>query len=160
MKNNQPGVPRTEARGSVAGASVDHSAWLDATPVPLQVVVPHRTPELTKAALKYAAALAGGLSVRLRLIDVHVVPYGVPLHKPTVDPKHLERRLRALAQESTLPVSAELVYARDWEKGLRHVLSPASVILIAIRRAWWRTSEKRLAARLRKLGHQVIWVEC
>jgi hypothetical protein len=32
--------------------------------------------------------------------------------------------------------------------------------LMAIKRSWWRTSDKRLAARLRKLGHQVIWVEC
>ena len=56
-------------------------------------------------------------------------------------------------------VSAEVVYARDWEQGLRRVLAPGSLILMAIKRSWWRTSEKRLAARLRKNGHQVIWVE-
>ena len=126
----------------------------------LQVVIPHRSPELTRAALKYASGLSNDLDVRLRLIDVHVVPYGVPLDEPTVDPKYLSRRIRNLARESTLPVSAEIVYARDWEQGLRRVLSPASLILMAIQRSWWRTSEKRLAARLRKLGHQVIWVEC
>jgi hypothetical protein len=126
----------------------------------LQVVIPHRSPELTRAALKYASGLSHDLDVRLRLIDVHVVPYGVPLDEPTVDPKYLGRRIRNLARESTQPVSAEIVYARDWEQGLRRVLSPASLILMAIQRSWWRTSEKRLAARLRKLGHQVIWVEC
>jgi hypothetical protein len=126
----------------------------------LQVVIPHRSPELTRAALKYASGLSHDLDVRLRLIDVHVVPYGVPLDEPTVDPKYLSRRIRNLARESTLQVSAEIVYARDWEQGLRRVLSPASLILMAIQRSWWRTSEKRLAARLRKLGHQVIWVEC
>jgi hypothetical protein len=126
----------------------------------LQVVIPHRSPELTRAALKYASGLSQDLDVRLRLIDVHVVPYGVPLDEPTVDPKYLSRRIRNLARESKQPVSAEIVYARDWEQGLRRVLSPASLILMAIQRSWWRTSEKRLAARLRKLGHQVIWVEC
>ena len=126
----------------------------------LQVVIPHRTPEFTRAALNYAAGLANDLNVRVRLVDVHVVPYGVPLDEPTVHPKHLTRRIRTLANESTLPISAEVIYARDWEQGLRRVLGPGSIVLMAIRRAWWRTSEKRLAARLRKLGHQVIWVEC
>ena len=126
----------------------------------LQVIIPHRSPPFTRAALKYAASLSTDLSVRLRLVDVHVVPYGVPLDEPTVDPRHLTRRIRALAQESIVPISADVVYARDWEQGLRRALSPGSIVLMAIRRTWWRTSEKRLAARLRKLGHQVIWVEC
>src|SRR5215813_9974652 len=83
-------------------------------PATLQVVIPHRSAELTRAALKYAATFADGLDVRLRLVDVHVVPYGVPLDEPTVDPKHLTRRLRQLAHETTMSVSAEVVYARDW----------------------------------------------
>jgi hypothetical protein len=57
-------------------------------------------------------------------------------------------------------VSAEVVYARDWEQGLRRSLGPGSLVLMAIQRSWWRTSDKRLAARLRKFGHQVVWVEC
>src|SRR5436190_5297818 len=122
----------------------------------LAIVIPHRTPQLTKAALNYAASLANDLNVRIRLIDIHVVPWGVPLDEPTVDPKYLTRRIRNLAQESTLPVSAEVVYARDWEQGLRRSLGPGSLVLMAIQRSWWRTSDKRLAARLRKLGHQVI----
>jgi hypothetical protein len=126
----------------------------------LQVVIPHKTPEQTRAALKYSAGLAADLSVRVRLIDVHVVPYGVAIDAPTVNPKHLERRLRQLAQESTLPVSAEVVYARDWEQGLRRSLAPGSVIVMAMKRSWWPTKDKRLAARLRNLGHQVIWAEC
>ena len=126
----------------------------------LAIVIPHRAPHLTKAALKYAAGLSTDLNVRIRLIDVHVIPWGVPLDEPTVDPRHLTRRIRGLAQESILPVTAEVVYARDWEQGFRRSLGPGSVVLMAIQRSWWRTSDKRLATRLRKLGHQVIWVEC
>ena len=125
----------------------------------LQVVIPFKTPPLTRAAMRHAARLTNELDARVRLIDVHVVPYGVPIDKPTVDPKHLTRRLRQLAQESTLPISAEVVYARDWEQGFRRSLAPESLVLMVIKRSWWRTSEKRLASRLRKLGHQVIWVE-
>jgi len=102
--------------------------------------------------------LAIGLDVRIRLIDVHVVPYGVPLDKPTVSSKHLIRRLSRLALEG-VPISAEVVYARDWEQGLRCSLGPGSLVLMTIQRCWWRTSEKRLAARLRKAGHEVMWVE-
>jgi hypothetical protein len=124
----------------------------------LQLVVPYTTTQLTRTALKYAASLTDDLNARIRLIDVHVVPYGVSLDEPTVDPKHLAQRVRGLAQESALAVSAEVVYARDWEHGLRRALAPGSIVLMAIKRSWWRTSEKRLAARLRKIGHQVIWV--
>ncbi len=67
--------------------------------------------------------------------------------------------LRRHAQDTDLRVFAEVVYARDWEQGFRRALGPGSVILMAIQRSWWRTKDKRLAARLRKLGHQVIWVE-
>jgi hypothetical protein len=126
----------------------------------LPVVIPHRTANLTRAALKYASDLAGDLNVQLRLIDVHVVPYGIPLDAPTVNPRHLSRKLRQLAQESALPISAEVVYARDWEQGFRRTLAPGSLILMAMKRSWWPNKDKRLAARLRKLGHQVIWVEC
>jgi len=129
-------------------------------PADFQIVVPHRALRLTRAALKYAASLTNGLNLRLRLIDVHVVPYGVPLDKPTVNPRYVERKLRTLAQECSFPISPEIVYARDWEQGFRRALGPSSVVLIAFQRSWWRSSEKRLANRLRKLGHQVIWVEC
>jgi hypothetical protein len=126
----------------------------------LQIVIPYRDSKLTKAALKYVSGLIEGQNIRVRLIDVHVVPYGVPLDQPTVDPKHLERRLKNAARDSELPVSPEVVYARDWEQGFRRTLTPGSIVLLPRRRASWPTSEKRLAARLRKLGHTVVWVEC
>src|SRR5262245_490581 len=129
-------------------------------PADFQIVIPHRDSRLTKAALKYAASLTNGLNVRLRLIDVHVVPYGVPLDRPTVNVRYVERRLRNLVHGCSFPVSPEIVYARDWEQGLRRSLGAGSVVLIAFQRSWWRSSEKRLANRLRKLGHQVIWVDC
>jgi len=124
----------------------------------VELVIPHRTPEFTKSALKYAEAL-GVEDIRVRLVDIHVVPYGASLDCPMIQQKQLERRLKRLARETDLEASAEVVYARNWEQGLRRVLTSVSTVLLPIRRSSWRTSEKRLAARLRKTGHIVIWID-
>jgi hypothetical protein len=123
------------------------------------IVIPHRTPMLTRAALKCAAQLAEGRNVQVRLIDVCVAPYGTDLAEPPANQNRRERRLKILAQESPLRVSVEVVYARKWEHGFRRALSPASVVLLPIKISSWQSGEKRLAARLRKLGHRVEWVE-
>jgi hypothetical protein len=126
--------------------------------VDVELVIPHRTPEFTKSALRYAEAL-GVEDIQVRLIDIHVVPYRASLDRPTIQRKQLERRLRRLTRETSLRASAEVVYARNWEQGLRRVLTSVSTVLLPIRRSSWRTSEKRLAARLRKIGHTVIWID-
>ena len=146
-------------KNEAAGSSKFASDLAPAAISNLQVVIQHRTAQLTRAALKYAASLSNDLNARIRLVDVYVVPYGVPLDEPPVNPKHLARKIRQLAQESAVPVSAEVVYARDWEQGVRRSLAPGSLVLMTIKRSWWRSSDKRLAARLRKIGHQVVWVE-
>jgi hypothetical protein len=104
--------------------------------------------------------LARSSHVRLRIIDLHIVPYGLPLDKPAVLAEHLRERLEDLAQRTNIPVSAEIVYARDWESGLRTVLGPKSLVLLAVKRSWWRIRRNRLADGLRKLGHRVMWVGC
>jgi hypothetical protein len=126
-----------------------------------QIAIPHTTPELTRTAFKRAAELTSGLDARIRLIEVQVVPYGLPLDRPAVNPSHSIRKIRLLAKESSVPISAEIVYARDWEQGLRRSLIPGSIVLLTIKRRWGRTEfrEKRMAARLRKAGHQVVWIE-
>jgi hypothetical protein len=123
------------------------------------VVIPHRTPKLTRAALKCATQFAEGKNLRVRLIDVCVVPSGSDLGEPPVDRNRRKRKLKILAQESHHRVSVEVVYARKWEHGFRRALSPASVVLFPINICSWQTGEKRLAARLRKVGHRVEWVE-
>src|SRR6266704_6068042 len=99
MKNEAAGS--SKFAGDLAPAAISN----------LQVVIPHRTAQLTRAALKYAASLIDDLNARIRLIDVYVVPYGVPLDEPPVNPKHLTRKIRQLAQESAVPVSAGCICA-------------------------------------------------
>jgi len=125
---------------------------------PIDVVIPYKTPRLTAAALECAASMGQGLDIRIRLIDVHVVPYALPLDKPDVHRGHLESNLRKAARNSAVPISPQLVFARDWEIGFRRTLRPHSVVLIPIQKAWWRSHDKRMAERIRKHGHQVIWV--
>jgi hypothetical protein len=125
-----------------------------------EFVIPHKTPEGTKAAIKYAAVLAEQRNIQIRLIDVQIVPRGLPLDNPVISLSVLERRLRTLARESTLRISTEVVFARNWEKGFRRVLTTASTVLLPMWRSCWGTSEKRFAARLRKAGYTVFWVEC
>ena len=126
----------------------------------VEVAIPFKTPELTIAALESATSLGHQLNMNLRLIHVHVVPYSLPLDKPSVRLGHLENNLRRIAERSAIPVRPELVFARDWEDGFRRALRPRSVVLIPIQKSWWRSHDKRMAERLRKHGHQVIWVDC
>ena len=126
----------------------------------VEVAIPFKTPELTSAALQSATSLGQELNVNVRLIHVHVVPYALPLDKPSVRRDHLVSNLRRIAQRSAIPVHPELVFARDWEDGFRRALRPRSVVLIPIQKSWWRSHDKRMAERLRKHGHQVIWVDC
>src|SRR5262249_15205920 len=51
------------------------------------IAIPHRTPQFTKAALKYAADLLDGWDLCVRVIQVHVIPYGVPLDAPAYQSK-------------------------------------------------------------------------
>ena len=126
---------------------------------PLDVVIPYKTPKLTAAALECAVSMGQGLDIRLRLIQVYVVPYALPLDKPDVSPDHLKDSLRRIAKKCAVPISPELIFARDWEAGFRRTLRPHSVVVIPIQKAWWRSHDKRMAERMRKHGHQVIWVE-
>jgi len=71
----------------------------------------------------------------------------------------IPHRTLDLARETNLHASAEVIYARNWEQGLRRVLTSVSTVLLPIHRSSWRTSEKRLAARLRKTGHTIIWID-
>src|SRR5262249_41845882 len=92
-------------------ASSDRSVFFD----DLQIVIPFRDAKLTKEALKYAKSLIEDQAVRVRLIDVVVVPPGVSLDHPAAEQKRAERRLRTLARQAEVSASIEVVYARNWE---------------------------------------------
>jgi hypothetical protein len=129
------------------------------TAADLRVVVLYTTPELTKEALRYAAALGNGLDVNLTLIDIQVVPYASPMDRPPIDPEFSRQRLEKLAKESGISVQAEVVYARDREKALERRLSPGSLLLIPVKGFWGRLFQKPLMRKLIDHGHDVVLLQ-
>jgi hypothetical protein len=109
----------------------------------VEVVVVHTAIPTTLVALKTAATLAKGLSARVRLLVPQVVPYALPLEHPPVPISFTERRFRTVAEKAA-------------------VLRPRSLIVVGARStSWWSrawpSAETRLARRLRRLGHQVVF---
>jgi len=123
----------------------------------LEVVVLHTTVPGTLEALRTAARLASGLSARIRLLVLEVVPYPLPLHQPDVSLPATRKRFRTLAENAAVETSVDIHLVRDPEKVIDSVLEPHSVIVVGARRSWWPTAGGRMAKRLERQGHQVIY---
>jgi len=125
----------------------------------LDIVVPFTTGPLTRAALSAAGRLSTGLLPLIRLVRTQIVPFPLQLEAAPISSTVLRQHLMPLAEEFGAHV--QVCFARDHRDSLRHVLSPDSVILLAARRSWWqprwwKTSEERLAAWLRRNGYTVV----
>ncbi len=64
-----------------------------------------------------------------------------------------------MAEAVGLPVAIQIVYARDWQSACRQVLDAGSLVVMAVRRGWFRTREERLAGWLTRSGHKVTTVQ-
>jgi hypothetical protein len=113
----------------------------------------------TMAALRTAGALASRLNGCITLVVPEVVPYHLPLNKPPVLHDWNERRFRLLAEGSPVATSVRFYLCRDREETLAKVLKPHSLVVIGGKKRWWPTSESRLARKIRRLGHEVIFTE-
>jgi hypothetical protein len=121
----------------------------------LSIVVPYTTPDLTRAALRQFAACKD-LDVHIFLVDVQVVPFPCPLDQPLIDKEHAKRRLQGFLDEDALSGDAAVLYARDWLEAFRRLLGPRSLVVLATRKRWWPTRERKLARALTKAGHHVM----
>jgi hypothetical protein len=110
----------------------------------------------TLAALRTAARLADGLSARIRLLVPHVVPYPLPLERPSVPSAFLSARFRTLAEQSAIDTDVDIRFCRNAWEGLLSALPPHSLIVVGNRPRWWPTRSARLAERLRREGHSVV----
>jgi hypothetical protein len=124
----------------------------------LEIVVPYTGPSSTAAALSRAPVLTAGLNARVLLIAVHALPYPLPFVCPTMVHAHLVEQLVDLASRCPLPVSPQVVLARDVQEGFRYALKPASMVLVGTARHFWRTEEEKLARSLARDGHKVALV--
>jgi hypothetical protein len=121
----------------------------------IEIVVPYTEWALAEGVLKRAAVLTAGLKATIRLIAVHALPYPLPFHCPASAHAHLVEQLVDLASRSPVRVEPQVVLARYHEDGFRHVLKPASVVLIGAHKRLWPTREEKLARTLARDGHQV-----
>ena len=125
----------------------------------LDISVVFTSIEATLTALKEAGNLASSLAARITLIVPQIVPYPLPLTSPPVLIDFSERRLRVIASNSRVETRVSVYLCRDPLETLRSVLKPHSLVVIGSRKSWWPTAEKRLAAKLRHFGHQVVVTE-
>jgi hypothetical protein len=125
----------------------------------LTVSVIFTSVQSTLAALKAAGALASRLSGRITLIVPQVVPFPLPLTTPPVLLDCSERRFRVLASESPVETAVQIYLCRDPLETTIAVLNPHSLVVVGGRKRWWPTAEKRLARKLRRAGHEVIFTE-
>jgi hypothetical protein len=125
----------------------------------LGVVVVFTSVESTVHALRKAGALASRLGAHITLLVPQVVPYPLPLTSPPVLLDFSERRFRVIATESPVETTVRLYLCRDQLETLAAVLEPHSLIVLGGRKRWWPTREERLARKLRRSGHEVIFTE-
>jgi hypothetical protein len=127
----------------------------------LKLTVVHTTTEGTLSALKLANGLTKDLSAQIRLVAPEVVPFRLPLEHPLISTEFLRKRETRLVEESGLDectVSIEICLCREPKKALKEYLTPGSLIIIGGKARWWR-AEQRCAKWLRRIGHQVLFVD-
>jgi hypothetical protein len=125
----------------------------------LDISVVFTSVDATLTALKEAGDLASRLGGRITLIVPQIVPYPLPLTSPPVLVDFNERRLRVIASNCRVETRVSIYLCRDPLETLKSVLKPHSLVVVGSRKRWWPTAEKRLAAELRRAGHEVVVTE-
>lgn len=122
----------------------------------LEIVVIHTKPSETLSALRMAAELASGLAP-VRLLAVQVVPYPLDLYAPPISAQFLESHFAELVSQATVHATVDIRLGRDAGDVIEAGVGPHSVVVFGGRRRWWPTATMRLARRLERLGHQIVF---
>ena len=127
----------------------------------LEVVVLHTTTEGTLQALRTASRLAEGLAAHIRLLVLQVVPYPLDLNTPQVPIEYTRRRFRTIAGSGSIDTRVDIRFGRDRVAMLETALKPPSIVVLASERRrgprWWPSQESKLAKRLMRSGHHVLF---
>jgi hypothetical protein len=110
----------------------------------------------TRAAIRAALELAGGLGARVTVLIAQVVPYPLPLECPPVPVWFTESTLWEMLVGQEVDSAIRIYLCRDRAETIRRTLSPDSLVVIGKRKRWWFTAEQVLAWMLRRDGHHVI----
>jgi hypothetical protein len=101
--------------------------------------------------------LADGLRARIRLLVTEVVPYPLSLDAPDIAPEFTQRHFKTIAADARIDTRIDIRLGRDEAQMLESALKPGSVIVMGVRSGWWPTPERRMAKRLKRRGHQIIF---
>jgi hypothetical protein len=146
-------IIRTETRPPQSPRPQEHEGRLN-------IAVIFTSVEATLGALRKAGGLASSQGARIMLLALQAVPFPLPLDSPPVLLDWNQRRFRVIATESPVDTIVRLYLCRDRTETLLEVLGPHSVVVIGGQRSLWAfAAEKRLARRLRRAGHDVIFAE-
>lgn len=122
----------------------------------LHVLCASREPK--EYVLKRTAELAANLGVRIELLIPIVVPYPLPLERPSTDLPFVARRLTGECERAGVSADIHLWLCRDSKEALLPAFGPESTIVIPFHERWpWR--KKLLARTLRKHGHHVLLLQ-
>jgi hypothetical protein len=125
----------------------------------LEVTVIFTSAEATIVAMDTAAALLNGLNGHISLVAPQAVRYPLPVENPPVLRDFSERRLLEIASVSPVETTVCLYLCRDRLEILPAILKPHSLAVVGSRKRWWPTWEKSLARKLRRAGHEVVFIE-
>jgi hypothetical protein len=128
---------------------------MDAPPCGFQVVA--TTEAGTRCALLTATRLANGSAGRvLLLVPLVIRPFGPVGNRH--EALELTDHYRALASEAGVDALVRLCVCRRVDDMFRWMLGPrAQVVIGGARRWWWPSTAERLARRLERLGHNVVF---
>jgi hypothetical protein len=124
----------------------------------LEITVLYTTVRATLTALRRAGLLARDLGAAIRILNLRIVPYPLPLEHPPTDRDVLSKNISTLADGQPIPTRVEICFGRDVADSLLQSLSPNSIVLVGARTRWWPTKERRWAKQLSRHGHQVVFV--
>ncbi len=124
-----------------------------------EILIIHTAVPQTLHALLEAAPLAQSLSIPVRLMIPHVVPYPLPLNRPSVDPRGIVDSFYTVAEDPRVETTVDVRLCRDAWEAIHQAITPSSLVVLGSHKRWWPSRESRLAARLRRDGHHVLLSE-
>ena len=127
----------------------------------MRVIVVFTSIEGTIAALTTAASLARNLAAEIVVHVSYVVYFRYPLECPPVSPAYFEKLCQALIRESDLDPNAIDIHihcCRNQVTSLRQTLGQRSLVVLGMEKSWRDKREKKTAATLTQLGHDVVLV--
>lgn len=96
----------------------------------LSITVVFTTVEAKLGALQRGGELAQQLGARIRILGPHVVPYPLPIDRPSVDPEFKIGRFRTVSVDGLMETRIDVRLCRDASNALMQGLCPRSVVPI------------------------------